>query len=127
MRGQYVHMYIVEGKTFVMPLRSLLILTLSVSTVLAFNTLQTAPGLPTRRDILQSISLSSTILISSSTTPASASVIRSPGKCANGEGEGCDSLAEDNELIKSLQKKSSENREANQKVSDISRCLDNFM
>ena len=121
-----MYMYIVEGKTFVMPLRSLLILTLSVSTVLAFNTLQTAPGLPTRRDILQSISLSSTILISSS-SPASASVIRSPGKCANGEGEGCDSLAEDNELIKSLQKKSSENREANQKVSDISRCLDNFM
>jgi len=108
-----------------MPLRSLLILTLSVSTVLAFNTLQTAPGPPTRRDILQSISLSSTIFISS-LTPASASVIRSPGKCANGEGEGCDSLAEDNELIKSLQKKSSENREANQKVSDISRCLDNF-
>ena len=107
-----------------MPLRSLLILTLSVSTVLAFNTLQTAPGLPTRRDILQSISLSSTIFISSSR--ASASVIRSPGKCANGEGEGCDSLAEDNELIKSLQKKSSENREANQKVSDMSRCLDNF-
>lgn len=104
-----------------MPLRSLLILTLSVSTVLAFNTLQTAPGPPTRRDILQSISLSSTILISSST--ASASVIRSPGKCANGEGEGCDSLAEDNELIKSLQKKSSENREANQKVSDISRSM----
>ena len=109
-----------------MPLRSLLILTLSVSTVLAFNTLQTAPGPPTRRDILQYISLSSTILISSSTTEASATVIRSPGKCANGEGEGCDSLAEDNELIKSLQKKSSENREANQKVSDISRCLDNF-
>lgn len=48
---------------------------------------------------------------------ASADVIRSPGKCANGEGEGCDSLAEGNEFIQNLQKKSSENREANQRVS----------
>mmetsp|Transcript_1913 Transcript_1913/g.4163 ORF Transcript_1913/g.4163 Transcript_1913/m.4163 type:complete len:183 (+) Transcript_1913:123-671(+) len=46
---------------------------------------------------------------------ANADIVRSPGKCANGEGEGCDSLAGGNEFIRSLQKKSSENREANQR------------
>lgn len=54
-------------------------------------------------------------ITASSSDPANADVIRSPGKCANGEGEGCDSLAEDNDLIRSLQKKSSENREENQR------------
>jgi hypothetical protein len=46
-------------------------------------------------------------------------VIRSPGKCANGEGEGCDSLADNNELIRSLQTKSAQNRESNQRVSAL--------
>ena len=49
--------------------------------------------------------------------PANAmDVIRSPGKCANGEGDACATLADNNELIRSLQKKSAENREANQRV-----------
>ena len=38
-------------------------------------------------------------------------------KCAYGEGEGCESLAGDNEFIKELQRKSSEKKEAAQKVS----------
>ena len=39
------------------------------------------------------------------------------GRCANGEGAGCDSLAEGNEYIQSLQRRSSENKEENQQVS----------
>lgn len=67
-----------------------------------------------RRDVLKTTAACLGILFP--LTPVNADVIRSPGKCANGEGDGCDSLAEDNELIRSLQKKSSENREANQRV-----------
>jgi hypothetical protein len=76
----------------------------------------------TRRSILQQAltvatsAISITAATASTANPAYADVIRSPGKCANGEGEGCDSLAEDNELIRSLQKKSAENRESNQRV-----------
>jgi hypothetical protein len=74
----------------------------------------------TRRSILQQALTLSTSAISitaaSTANPAYADVIRSPGKCANGEGEGCDSLADNNELIRSLQKKSAENRESNQRV-----------
>jgi len=70
-----------------------------------------------RREILRTAGLGLLTLSTISTAdPANADVIRSPGKCANGEGDGCDSLADDNELIRSLQKKSSENREANQRV-----------
>ena len=46
---------------------------------------------------------------------ANAAVLRSD-KCAYGEGGGCDSLAGDNELIKELQRRSSEKKEATQKV-----------
>mmetsp|Transcript_15605 Transcript_15605/g.33804 ORF Transcript_15605/g.33804 Transcript_15605/m.33804 type:complete len:183 (-) Transcript_15605:228-776(-) len=71
-----------------------------------------------RRVILQrTASLAFLGIISTASDPANADVIRSPGKCANGEGGGCDSLSEDNALIQSLQKKSSENREANQRES----------
>jgi len=44
-----------------------------------------------------------------------AAVLRSD-KCAYGEGGGCDSLAGDNEFIKELQRRSSEKKEATQKV-----------
>ena len=54
----------------------------------------------------------------SAADPAGADVIRSPGKCANGEGEGCDSLAENNPLVRRLQKQSSDNREANERVNN---------
>lgn len=54
-------------------------------------------------------------LFAAAAGPAGADVIRSPGRCANGEGEGCDDLAGDNELIRSLQRRSSDNREANQR------------
>ena len=76
----------------------------------------------TRRSILQQAltvatsAISITAATASTANPAYADVIRSPGKCANGEGEGCDSLADNNELIRSLQKKSAENRESNQRV-----------
>jgi hypothetical protein len=53
----------------------------------------------------------------SMSTIANADVIRAPGRCANGEGDGCDSLAEGNEFIQQLQKRSLENKEENQKVS----------
>lgn len=46
---------------------------------------------------------------------ANAAVLRSD-KCAYGEGGGCDSLAGDNELIKELQRRSSEKKEATQMV-----------
>ena len=113
-----------------MMLRLLLILSFTASLASAFNINATPQKLPataptseqcTRRDILhRTASLGFlTIISTAAADPANADVIRSPGKCANGEGEGCDSLAEDNELIQSLQKKSSENREANQRVGII--------
>lgn len=46
--------------------------------------------------------------------PAKA-VLRSKG-CYQGEGEGCSELAEDNELIQSLQEKSLANKDRNEKV-----------
>ena len=79
-----------------------------------------------RRSILQEATTScwkiatcaTSIIAAATANPAFAdvNVIRSPGKCANGEGEGCDSLADNNELIRSLQKKSAANRESNQRV-----------
>ena len=84
-----------------------------------------------RRSILQDATTScwkittcAIMSITATTNPAlaDANVIRSPGKCANGIGEGCDSLADNNELIRSLQKKSAANRESNQRV-----CRCNFL
>mmetsp|Transcript_20436 Transcript_20436/g.37518 ORF Transcript_20436/g.37518 Transcript_20436/m.37518 type:complete len:184 (+) Transcript_20436:50-601(+) len=110
-----------------MMLRPLLILSFAASLASAFNINATPQKIPaiaptaeqcTRRNILHrtaSLGFLTIISTAAAAAPANADVIRSPGKCANGEGEGCDSLAEDNELIQSLQKKSSENREANQR------------
>ncbi len=74
-------------------------------------------GENSRRDFFQR-TVASIGLVTGVINPlsANADVIRSPGKCANGEGEGCDSLAGENEFIRSLQRRSSENREANQRV-----------
>lgn len=76
------------------------------------------PLLQSRRNILMNVAsnvaLLSVVCTSSSTT-ANADVIRSAG-CANGEGDACADLAEGNEFIQSLQKKSSQNKEANQRV-----------
>ena len=90
---------------------------LTISSVSAFN----IPRVPvasdqssTRRNIIKYLGI--TIGITSISSPANADVIRG-ARCANGEGDGCDSLAEDNEFIQSLQKKSSENREKNERVS----------
>lgn len=49
---------------------------------------------------------------------ANAAVLQS-GPCASGQGDACEDLAEGNEFIRSLQKKSSENRARNEQVSFI--------
>ena len=71
------------------------------------------PLLQSRRNILSLVSNLS--LLTVCTSNANADVIRSAG-CANGEGDACADLAEGNEFIQSLQKKSAENKEANQRV-----------
>eukprot|EP00584_Thalassiosira_punctigera_P008241 CAMPEP_0172545828 /NCGR_PEP_ID=MMETSP1067-20121228/15689_1 /TAXON_ID=265564 ORGANISM="Thalassiosira punctigera, Strain Tpunct2005C2" /NCGR_SAMPLE_ID=MMETSP1067 /ASSEMBLY_ACC=CAM_ASM_000444 /LENGTH=179 /DNA_ID=CAMNT_0013332653 /DNA_START=58 /DNA_END=597 /DNA_ORIENTATION=- len=102
----------------------LLFLSLAASVTYAFNINSTPQEPPatasaaaqcTRRVVMERTTATLGFIVLGGIDPANADVIRSPGKCANGEGEGCDSLAEDNELIRSLQKKSSENREANQR------------
>lgn len=108
-------------------LRSLLFLALATP-VAAFQgnppKVPAAAATTSRRDIFQqTANLVSIAILSNNAAPANADVIRAPGKCANGEGDGCDSLAEDNEFIRSLQKKSSENREANQKVRNTSQYI----
>jgi len=55
--------------------------------------------------------------------PADADVLRSPGPCANGEGGGCDALSDENEYIRSLQSRSRDNREANQRVRGMRKPL----
>jgi len=106
----------------------LLFLSLAASVTYAFNINSTPQEPPatasaaaqcTRRVVMERTTATLGFIVLGGIDPANADVIRSPGKCANGEGEGCDSLAEDNELIRSLQKKSSENREANQRVGSI--------
>ncbi len=74
--------------------------------------------LQSRRNILLNVASNVALLsvvCTASTTAANADVIRSAG-CANGEGEACADLAEGNEFIQSLQKKSAQNKEANQRV-----------
>ena len=82
------------------------------------NTNENNPLLQSRRNILLNLSSNVALLsvvCTSSTTVANADVIRSAG-CANGEGDACADLAEGNEFIQSLQKKSAQNKEANQRV-----------
>lgn len=78
----------------------------SRTTHLADNKRQTS-----RREALTAALITFTTFASS----AQAAVIGA-GRCANGEGDGCDSLAEGNAYIQSLQKKSLENKEENQRV-----------
>jgi hypothetical protein len=66
----------------------------------------------TRREALSA----ALVTLTTFTSSAQAAVIGA-GRCANGEGDGCDSLAEGNAYIQSLQKKSLENKEENQRVS----------
>ena len=97
----------------------LLVFLLTISSVSAFNipSVSVVSDQTARRDVIKHLGI--TIGITSISSPANADVIRAPGRCANGEGDGCDSLAEDNELIQALQKKSSENREKNERVSEV--------
>lgn len=74
-----------------------------------------------RRDVLRSVATG--CLASLAIAPANADVLRSPGPCANGEGGGCDALSDENEYIKSLQSRSRDNREANQRVREIQKPL----
>lgn len=71
----------------------------------------------TRREAMTAALVALTTFASS----ARADVIGA-GRCANGEGDGCDSLAEGNAFIQRLQKKSLENKEENQRVSIYCNC-----
>ena len=67
----------------------------------------------TRRHVLTT----AVITIGTAFSSAANADVIGAGRCANGEGDGCDSLARGNAYIQSLQKKSSENKEENQRVS----------
>ena len=81
------------------------------------NTNDNNSFLQSRRNILLNVASNVALLsvVCTSSTAANADVIRSAG-CANGEGDACADLAEGNEFIQSLQKKSAQNKEANQRV-----------
>jgi hypothetical protein len=83
------------------------------------NTFDNNPLLQSRRNVLLNVASNVVLLsaVGTSSTAANADVIRSAG-CANGEGDACADLAEGNEFIQSLQKKSAQNKEANQRVRD---------
>ena len=69
-----------------------------------------------RRNMLVATAATNLAFLSTSyASSANAAVLRSAG-CVYGEGEACADLAEGNEFILSLQKKSAENKEANQRV-----------
>ncbi|KAL3789553.1 hypothetical protein HJC23_001361 [Cyclotella cryptica] len=78
----------------------------------------------TRRTAIQRAVALVTMITSSRV--ANADVIRSPGRCANGEGSGCESLAEGNELIQSLQRKSLENKAENQREALYAYYMKNY-
>lgn len=67
-----------------------------------------------RRNIL-GLAVTNLAFLSSCTSSANAAVLRSAG-CVYGEGEACADLAEGNEFIQNLQKKSAQNKEVNQRV-----------
>mmetsp|Transcript_13937 Transcript_13937/g.23326 ORF Transcript_13937/g.23326 Transcript_13937/m.23326 type:complete len:202 (-) Transcript_13937:234-839(-) len=69
--------------------------------------------LHSRRNML-GLAATNLAFLSSYASSANADVLRSAG-CANGEGEACADLAEGNEFIQNLQKKSAQNKEANQR------------
>jgi hypothetical protein len=72
---------------------------------------------PSRRELLRRTAGLGVLSLALAAPPrARAEVRRSPGKCVHGEGDGCDSLAADNAFIQSLQQKSADNREANERV-----------
>jgi len=71
--------------------------------------------IPRREAFRQAVGGAASAVLFAPTMPANA-VLRSAG-CYQGEGEACAELAGENALIKSLQEKSSVNRERNEKVS----------
>eukprot|EP00986_Skeletonema_menzelii_P017797 scaffold22117_cov114-Skeletonema_menzelii.AAC.1 len=70
--------------------------------------------LRSRRNML-AVAATNLAFLSSYASSANAAVLRSAG-CVYGEGEACADLAEGNEFIQNLQKKSAQNKEANQRV-----------
>ena len=82
------------------------------------NTNNNSP-LHSRRNML-GLAVTNLAFLSSYASSANAEVLRSAG-CVYGEGEACADLAEGNEFIQNLQKKSAQNKEANQRVR--TRCL----
>lgn len=79
-----------------------------------------------RREIF-SRSLNKILVTSVALSPltANAAVLQS-GPCASGEGEACANLAEGNEFILSLQKKSSLNREKNEREALLAYNMKNY-
>lgn len=69
--------------------------------------------IPRREAFLQALGGASAVLLAP--TQHANAVLRSAG-CYQGEGEACAELAGENALIRSLQEKSSANREKNEKV-----------
>lgn len=67
-----------------------------------------------RRNML-GLAVTNLAFLSSYASSANAAVLRSAG-CVYGEGEACADLAEGNEFIQNLQKKSAQNKEVNQRV-----------
>ena len=67
--------------------------------------------------------ITTAIIYFSAIAPTVQAKVIGSGRCANGEGEGCDNLAEGNAYIQSLQKKSMENKEENQRVSLLLHCF----
>lgn len=83
-----------------------------------------------RRLLLRNAVASAVVAISAVSFPSPSSsegvsVLRSKG-CYRGEGEACDELAEGNEFIQSLQKKSAENREMNDREALNAYNMKNF-
>jgi hypothetical protein len=95
---------------------TLYLLALYQSDVGAFSTPQ-----PNRQDFIRKLAIGIASVALPQVANAAAiensegRILRSD-KCAYGEGEGCESLAGDNEFIKNLQRKSAEKKEAVQKV-----------
>eukprot|EP00979_Chaetoceros_neogracilis_P002887 scaffold478_cov235-Chaetoceros_neogracile.AAC.4 len=105
---------------------TLYLLALYQSDVCAFSTPQ-----PNRQDFIRKLAIGIASVALPQVANAAAiensegRILRSD-KCAYGEGEGCESLAGDNEFIKNLQRKSAEKKEAVQKENLIAYQQKNY-
>lgn len=79
-----------------------------------------------RRILFNQAAIIASAVVVATVTPSISNAVISSKPCIQGEGDGCVDLADDNELIKMLQQKSSNNRERNEKVctNDVFAILD---